>query len=804
MLRNYFKTALRSLLRQRNTSIINIAGLALGIAASLILFLIIQHHTSFDKFQTKYDRIYRVVTESEGNTGSFTTPGIPAPLPTAFKLDFPEAEEVVFTQYQSGALILVPQNNGPSKKFQEERGVVYTEPGIFNMFERQTLIGDALKGLDEPNEAVITSALAEKYFGRDDVIGEVIKFDDKEFKIAAVVSDPANNTDLPFTLYLSYETIRKVNEEKGWGGIWSDEQCYFVLKEGEQISKLASRMDAFYKKHNPGENYNNQKFLLQPLSDLHFDDRFSNYNYNTVSETTLLAFVIIAFFLIITASINFINLTTAEAIKRSKEVGIRKTLGSSQWQLVFQFLGETSMVTFFAFMIALGIAQLALVFLNPFLELSLAFNFQSNWQLTCFMAIIFLAVATFSGLYPAFVISSYTPSYALKNSNANRNSSGFLLRKGLVVTQFFISQFLIIGTIVLISQMNYFRNKELGFSKDAIITIPIPITEEVATDSLTKSKMRSLAVEISRLSGVEQYSLSNTPPSSGSVNGTGFILEGQSEDQRKDTQVKTVDGNYLKLYNLTLLAGENIEDLDTARGVLVNRKFAEVAGFSDPKEILGKRVRIWRKLLPVTGVIENFHTTSLSSEIEPTLLLNRIRNYQTLSIKINSQSFQSSLPSIQKLWEEAYPDYLFSYDFLDESIRRFYESEERTSVLLSIFTSMAIVIGCLGLFGLATFMINQKTKEIGVRKVLGASVEGIVLIFTKEYFKLIVIGFLLAAPVAWYVMNQWLSTFAYRIQLGLGMFIMGLGVTLVIAIITVGYRSVKAASANPVKSLRYE
>ncbi len=804
MLHNYFKTAFRNLVRQKNISIINIIGLALGIAASLVLFLLIQHHTSFDKFQSKYDRIYRVVTTSDGNTGSFYTPGIPAPLPSAFRLDFTEAEEVVITQYQSGALILIPQKSGESKKFQEERGVVVTEPGIFKIFDRQVIIGDAVTGLDEPNEAVISTSLAKKYFDREDVVGEVLKYDEKEYKISAVVSDPTNNTDMPFTLYLSYETIRKVNEEKGWGGIWSDEQCYFLLRDREQISKLEGRMDAFYKKYSSEENFDNQKFVLQPLADIHFDDRYSNYNYNTVSQTNLIALGIVAFFLIVTASINFINLTTAEAIKRSKEVGIRKTLGSSQAQLVFQFLGETSLVTFIAMIIALGTSQLALGFLNPFLELSLSFNFLSNPQLLFFITIIFLMVALCSGLYPAFVIASFAPSYALKNSTGNRNSSGYFLRKGLVVAQFFISQFLIIGTIVLITQMNYFQNKELGFRQDAIITLPIPESEGPATDSVNTSKMRTLANEISRLAGVEKYSLSNTPPSSGNVNGTGFILEGQSEDQRNDTQVKTVDGNYVDLFDLTILAGGNIEDLDTARGVLVNRRLAEISGFNDPKDIVGKRIRVWRRLLPVAGVIENFHTTSLSDEIEPTVLLNRIRNYQSLSLKINPQSFQATLPLVQNLWESTYPDHLFSYEFLDESIRGFYEGQERGSILLSMFTSLAIVIGCLGLFGLATFMINQKTKEIGVRKVLGASVEGIVFIFSKEYLKLIFLGFFLAAPLAWFVMSEWLNEFAYRINLNIWIFFAGLGVTLLIALVTVGYRSIKAAVANPVKSLRYE
>lgn len=804
MFKNYLTTAIRNLMRQKNTTLINVLGLTIGIAASFILFLLIQHHISFDTFNANYDRVYRVVTMSDGNTGSFYTPGIPTPLPPAFKLDFPEAEEVVFTQYQAGGLILIPQPDGDNKKFQEDRGIVITEPGIFKLFAREVLIGDVQKALDEPNEAVISVGLAKKYFDKEDVVGEVIKFDEREYKIGAVVSDPPNNTDLPFTVYFSYATIRTDNEAKGWGGIWSDEQCYFLLKEGESIEALRSRMPAFYKKYNTEENYDNQQFVLQPLAEVHFDDRYGNYSYNTVSEQSLVALGIVAFFLIITASINFVNLTTAEAVKRSKEVGIRKTLGSSRTQLILQFLGETSMVTFVAILVAAGIAQLALSFLNPFLELSLAFNLPLNTSFLLYIIGLFVLVSLFSGLYPAFVISAFKPAIALKNSMGNKNSSGYMLRRGLVVVQFFISQFLIIGTIVLISQMNYFKNKDLGFRQDAIISLPVPVQEEIATDSSSSSKMRTLANQLSKLSGVENYTLCNTPPSSGSVSGTGFILEGESDDKRKDTQVKTADSNYLGVFDLKLIAGENIDDLDTARSVIVNRRFTQIAGFTDPTEMIGKRVRVWRRMLPVVGVVEDFHATSLESEIEPIVIMNRIRNYRTLSLRINAQSFQNTLPQIQELWEGAYPDHLFSYEFLDESIRQFYDGQERGSILLTIFTSIAIFIGCLGLFGLATFMINQKNKEIGVRKVLGASVEGIVFLFSKEYIKLIGIGFVLAAPAAWFIMNQWLSDFAYRIEMSAWIFVTGAGVTLLIAVCTVGYRSLKAATANPVKSLRYE
>lgn len=782
---------------------LNISGLTLGITASIVLFLLLQHLNSFDKFQSNYNRVYRVVTSSDGNDGKNYTSGIPSVLPPAFRLDFPEAEEVVFTQYNSGALILVPQPNGENKKFTEEAGVVFTESNFFKIFDREILLGDAVKALDEPNEAVISKELAEKYFGREDVAGEVIKYGENEFKIGAVMADPPNNTDFPFTLMLSYETIRKEVEEHGWNSVWSDEHCYFLLKEGEFVSKVESRMADFTKKHKKESNYDHTQYLIQPLSELHFDERYGNYSYSTVSDGNLLALGLIAVFLIVTACINFINLATAEAIKRSKEVGIRKTLGSSRSQLMAQFLGEAAMITLVSVIISICLAQVALSFLNPFLEINLSMDLLGNSSLMIFVLTIFIGVSLLSGTYPALILSGFKPILVLKNQSNNRNSSGYFLRKSLVVFQFFISQLLIIGTIILIVQTNYVRNKELGFRKDAILNIPIPEQESPATDS-TVSKMRTLRTEVERLSGIELASLCYTPPASGSVSGTGFILEGETDDRVKETQVKPADGNFIELFDLKLIAGTNITDGDTATGFVVNRKFVEVAGFGDPRELVGKRIRVWRKMLPVVGVVENFHTTSLRNHIEPTVIMNRIRNYSTLSVQVNPLSVQSVIPEIKKLWEAAYPNHLFEYTFMDESIREFYEGEQNISILLTIFTSLAILIGCLGLFGLATFMSNQKTKEIGVRKVMGASVESIVMMFSKEFIKLIILGFVLAAPLAWFAMNEWLSEFAYRIDISAWILLASMGITLVIAVVTVGYRSMRAATANPVKSLRYE
>jgi putative ABC transport system permease protein len=800
MLKNFLITAARNLVRQRNTTAINVAGLMLGIAASLILFLLIKDQTSYDMYHSKNERIYRVISEYDGSDGRNYSAGVQAVFPDAFRNDFPEAELVTFTSYRSDAVILIPQKSGEPKKFYEERGVTFAEPEFFKIFDRPILFGDASTALDEPNEAIISRGLAVKYFGKEDARGEVVTREDKDYRIAAIMDDAPTNTDFPFTIMLSYASIKKENETNGWNSTWSDEQCYFLLKEGTDVAEIDRRMPAFVAKYIK-DNTNHKYYLAQPLSELHYDDRTGNYNYKTMSKEMLAAFGIVAIFLVLTACINFVNLATAEAIKRSKEVGIRKSLGSTRNQLIGQFMGETSLVTVISMVIAVGLSYAALGFLNPFLETQLRVDLFSDVSLWLFIIVITFVVSLLSGVYPSFVISAYKPAQALKNQISDRNSSGYVLRKGLVVLQFFISQFFIIGTIVLISQMNFFMNKDLGFKKDSIITIPIPDDEKPVYDG-GSGKMKTLRNEILNLSGVEGASLCNSAPSSGSVSGTSFSVTGKDEQLR--TQVKTIDGNYVEMFGLTLLAGDGLADGDTAATALINERLMVIAGYTTPDAIVGKEIKMWGKRLPVAGVLKDFHTVSLHDPIEPTILLNRVRNYSELAVKLTGGDAQSTIDMIKSKWERAYPNALFSYEFLDQNIKEFYDRDRRMSALLTIFTGLAILIGCLGLFGLATFMANQKTKEIGVRKVLGASVENIVFLFSKEFIKLIVIGFLIAAPAAWYVMNQWLSEFAYRIELGPSVFVVGLALTFLVAMLTVGYRSFRAATVNPVDSLRSE
>jgi putative ABC transport system permease protein len=801
MLKNYFITAIRTVIHQKGSVLINIAGLALGITCSLILFLMVKHILSFDTYHTKKDRIYRVVSQTEGNKGKRQSSGIPPVLPDAFRSDFPEAEEVVFTTYRSDAMVTIPQPSPlEPKKYMEESGIVYTEPAFFKIFDRPMLIGEAERALDEPNEAIISKRWALKYFGKEDARNEVLKFDTVEYKVTAVMEDFPANTDFPFDLILSYVTIKNGNEKAGWKSVWSDEHCYFLLQEGKDIAEVSNRLPAFAKKF-LGDNVNKTEYLIQPLSELHFDDRFGTYTYNTTSRGMLISLEVIALILVLTACINFINLATAEAIKRSKEVGIRKALGSTRSQLIRQFLGETVLITIISVLTSLAVTQLALTYLNPFLELSLSLNFATDTFLWIYLLGVTVLVSVLAGLYPAFVVSGYNPVLALKNLISNKNSSGYSLRRALVVTQFVISQFFIIGTIVVINQMDYFKNKDLGFKKDAMLIVPIPMSE-TPVEGNNVSKMRTLRDEFLRIPGVVGASLSSAPPSSGHVSNTIFTIEGN--DQTFVSQVKQVDGNYVDLYGLDIIAGKNIDDFDTAKGFVVNEKFVHTIGFTNAHEILDKVIELWGKKLPVVGVVKDFHTVSLRQPIEATAMMNMIRGYETLSVNVEGNRIQDVINSIKTKWEAAYPEHLFDYSFLDQQIEEFYEGERKMSVMLSVFSGIAIFIGCLGLYGLATFMSNQKTKEVGVRKVLGASVESIVILFSKEYLKLILIGFLFSAPLAWFVMNKFLEEFSYKEEMSPSIFLIGLGATISIALLTVGYKSIKSAIANPVNSLRSE
>lgn len=794
MLKNYFTIAIRNSKRNLSYSLINVFGLALGITCSLVLFLMITFFTSFDNYHVNKDRIYRVVSSSNNNGRQDFGAGVPVPLPEAIRNDFSGVQYVLFISASHDGLITV-ENNGSRKIFEQEDGFAFTDSTYFTFFNRKILAGDYKTALQEPNQVLLSEKTAKKFFGERNPLGESIRLNNKiDLKVTGLMEDHPENTNFPFEMLISYATIAKEHEEGGWNSTYSDDQCFLMLQTGVSPQDIDQQFPDFIKKYQGEQNKNEVKRWLQPLNELNHDSRFGNYNYNTISNSTLLAMGVVAIFLLITACINFINLSTAVAVKRSKEVGIRKVLGSQRGQLVRQYLAETGLITLVAMLLSIGFAELTLIRLNSFLDLNLHVDL-NNLQLLFFLFLVWVIVSVLSGLYPALLLSGFSPALALKNKITNRSTGGYSLRRSLVVFQFVISQLLIVGTVILLSQMDFLNNKDLGFEKDAIVSVPIPENAPI-------NNRKALKSELSRMKGVESSTLCFTPPSSGSVAMTSYKLEGIEESHR--TQVKMGDADYVDLFQIKLIAGNGLAGLDSANSCLVNEQLVKSVGLKNPEDIIGRVLSVWGMKLPVVGVVKDFHTMSLTRAIDPTIIFNDLSEYTVLSVKLKGGSVNETLKEIEKSWSTLYPDFLFSYEFLDNEIKEFYETEQQMSSLLVLFSAIAIVIGCLGLYGLISFMANEKEKEIGVRKVLGASTGNILIIFSKEFIILIVVAFVIASPLAAYVMGEWLNNFAYRVPLNSLMFVTGIGITLLIALATVGYRSVRASLANPVDALRNE
>lgn len=804
MITNYFKTAFRNLLRNKTYAAINIMGLAIGIAACLLIFLVIQYETSFDTFHKNKDRIYRVVSEFKSADGTFHSPGVPFPVTEALRIDFPQLKKVAAI-YNRNGLISVPQDNknDPPKKFRET-GVFFAEPQFFEMFDFKWLGGVAKNTLTDPDNAVLTKETAERYFGDwQTAIGKSIKYDNsRTFKITGVLQDVPANTDFPLRVIASYSTLKNTGVGRNlndWVSTYSSANCFVQLPEDLSANDFNSLLSGFNKKHRPAE-YVKDGLIVQPLGDIHFDDRFGNFSQRTFSKDLITALFLIAMFLLVIACVNFINLATAQAVNRSREVGVRKVLGGNRLQLAIQFLSETFLITVFALSVAVCIAFLVLPSLNELLQVKVQLNFTSNPVLIMFLLIVTMLVTILSGLYPALVLSGFNPITALKSKVSAKMIGGISLRRGLVVLQFAISQVLIIATLIVVSQMDYFRNASLGFTKDAILNVPVP------RDSISNSKVDYVRDQLRQHPGIEQISFSYASPSDDGNWNSDFQFDNSTKNSDFSANLKWADTAYFKLYNLEFIAGRPYYQTDTVREFVVNETLIKKLGIRNPQDAIGKQMNFWDGQVtgPIVGVIKDFHVNSLRDAISPVVLGSWKALYQNINIKIKPGSPKSTLAFIQNLWTQTYPDYVYEQEFLDDKINNFYRQENQLSHLYKIFAGIAVFISCLGLYGLISFMAVQRTKEVGIRKVLGASIGKIVYLFSKEFLLLLLVAFVMAAPVAYVIMHQWLQDYTFRIKLAPGFFVLAILISIGIAFIAVGYRALKAAIANPVKSLRTE
>lgn len=801
MIRNYLKTAFRSLKRNTAYTLINISGLAIGMAAALIIFLVIRYELSYNTAQPHYKNIYHVATKDNNGDGITYTPGVPYPLLEALRSDFPQAKTgAIFSTY--GTQVNVPEpGNAIGKKFIENNGMFFADDNFFDVFSFDWLAGNASL-LREPNSIVLTKSIAEKYFGDwKSAIGKTIRIDNAmDMKVTGILDDLPGNTDFPITLLGSFATIKN-NRYYGysdeWGGITSNFQVFMLLPANVKADAIENQLEQLATKYYKNEGANKRVNVLRPLSKVHFDPDVPAFGDHLSSEETLLTLAMIGFMIILMACINFINLSTAQAVTRSKEVGVRKVLGSNRKQLFLQVMSETSLVVILSAVLSLILAKLSMPHIKHIVSINEELSLFTP-QSILFFALTIIAVTFLSGIYPALILSGFKPVTALKNKISSASVGGISLRRGLVVTQFCISQILIVGTIVAINQMDFIRTADLGFNKDAVLFL------NSSSDSAVRVRQKPFKEYLLGMPGVKMVSLSSDVPSSNHHAGTNFAYD-HKNDENFTLYFKAGDEDYFKTYGLEFVAGGPYTTSDTSGKVVVNETLLKKLNIKNPQDAVGKDIRTggskWRM---IAGVVKDFKTNSLKEEINPLMIAPSKKRFSVISVKLHSGNLANSKLAIQKAWDKFFPEYAFDGTFVDESIQEFYKQDEQLTLLYKIFAGLAVFISCLGLYGLVSFMVVQKTKEVGIRKVLGAGIVNIIYLFSKEFTLLIGIAFIIAAPLAWYFMTNWLQNFVYRTSIGFNVFIYAILISVVIAWVTVGYKALRAALTNPIKSLRTE
>ncbi len=814
MFKNYFKTAIRSLSRNRNYTIINISGMAVGVAVCLIIFIIIQFHTSFDNFHTKKDRTYRILTEyhhAENATISYGK-DVPFPMPEGLKTAFPQIEEVAPIFASHDDQLLVPDNNGTIKTFKENKGLFFTAPSFFKMFDFPLLAG-SYESLKEPNNVLLTKEIAEKYFGDwKTAMGKTIKLELGGYlfehgtdilKVSGILATIPSNTDFQLKLVVAYGT-GSTGSVMGKNTDWEDRTnggfgCYILLPPNSSVENLNQQLRSYSAKVQSADDKDSH--IAQALTAVHYDTQTGNYSNKTISHELLNVLWLIAAFILLIACVNFINLSTAQAINRAKEVGVRKVLGSNKSQLRIQFITETFLIVTSAVLLAAVITVVVLPYVNQLLELSLSSNILTNPVIIIFLLTVTIIVTALAGFYPSVVLSRFNPVNALKSKITAGSAKGISLRRGLVVFQFIIAQALIIGTLIIVKQMGYFMDQPLGFDKDAVINVPFRV------DSAWFSKSDYLKKQLLSINGVQAVSFSsNTPVEDGNDIWSAFKFDHATKDADFKAITKFADEEYVPAYKLQLVAGRNLKPSKPTIEFLVNEAMVKSLGLKKPEDILNKEISMWgdRIKCPVVGVLKDFNDRSLRHDLAPLIIATNVTMYSQAAVKLETKNIAATLQSVKSIWEQTFPNFVYEYRFLDSKIESFYKQENQLAQLYKIFAAIAIFLSCLGLYGLASFMAVQRIKEVGIRKVLGASAGDIVYLFSKEFIILIAIAFVIATPIAWYFMHQWLQDYVYRISISWWLFAASGLAAIIIALATISFQAIKAAISNPVESLRSE
>jgi putative ABC transport system permease protein len=807
MFKSYFKIAWRNIRRHKAYSAINIFGLAIGIAACLLILQYVSYELSYEDFQVNKDRIYRVQQDRYDN-GKLSTQWAAGAYAAgnSFKAAIPEIEDYV--KVVGNGRVTADVKNQPLKI----EKVYFTNNSFFSIFTYPLIAGDKNNALKEPFKAALSESTAKKIFGTTNVIGKPLELNrNSNYTITAVYKDPPANTQLKPDMLLSYATYLKWTTDSSGNGpetAWQWDGCltYLLLHKNADPAVVEKKFipvvkkftDEDMKKYNAGVAYH-----LQPLTDIHLYSHYMMEPGENGDGKTVYLLLGIAFFIVVIAWVNYINLATARAITRAREVGVRKAIGSQRRQLIIQFLSESALLNGIALIIAVALVLIAIPGFNALSGQQLSFTLFQQPGFWISLISLFLIGVFFSGLYPAFVLSGFRPIDVLKGKLGTTKQGG-LLRKSLVVFQFAASLFLLIGTVAVYQQIQFMRKQSLGINVDQTLILPAPI---VGIDSTFLQKMTAFKQELQQNSSIQNITVSTSIPGEAvGWNAGGIKLVGQDESKQKQYRVIGVDYDYIKTYGLKLIAGRPFDKSfgSDKNSVIFNKKGVEQLGFNNPQDAIGKKIDFWGDQYTIEGVTENFHQQSLREAYEP-LILRLIPDVNgSVSIKTSVANSAQTISSAKAEWAKFFPGNTFEYFFLDEHFDEQYKADKRFGQVFGLFTSLAILVACLGLFGLASFTTLQRTKEIGIRKVLGASVGSILNLLYREFALLLLIAFIITVPLAYITTSKWLQNYAFRINVHWAFFVLPFLAIVLIALITVSFQSIKAAMANPVTSLRTE
>src|SRR6266496_2041495 len=819
MIKNYFKTAWRNLRKNKVFSVINIAGLAIGMAACLLILQYVNFELSYDQFDKNVKDLYRVYNDRYQN-GKLVQHGTItySAIGKAMQDDYPEI--INHARVEPFGKVIITSNN---KKFDDQETIA-VDSSFLTMFSYSLIEGDKHTALKDPHAIVLTQSAAKRYFGVHDnnfasLLGESIYMnrDSTPYKVTGICKDVPENSHLQFDLLASYVTMlagKNPYKQADYDFTDSDFWHYIQLKHGTNYKTLQAKFDAFSQKYFQGNKVSgsNEKFYLQPLSKAHLYSDFEYEIGKTGSATVVWGLLIIALFIIVIAWVNYINLSTAKSVERAREVGVRKVTGATKAQLIRQFLAESFLIN----LVSLAVAFLLVIFLQgPFNlliqhKLSLAFLFQKNlsgYSITAGLLALMITGIFVSGFYPAFVLSSFRPILVLKGK-FSASKKGIVLRKGLVIGQFAITVALIIGSIVVYRQIKYMTDQELGMNIHQVLVIKPPVLNSF--DSVFMQTENSFKDEVKQIANVKGITATNRI--AGDEMGRAFSVHRTDDTNGNNFTMRNMGADYdfIHVYGIKLLAGRNFSRLDynadynKLHNILINASAVTLFGFSSNEDAIGKSITMFNKKWDIIGVINDYHQKSLRYPLEPLLLQPFYGTYNPISVKVSTANLAATIEAIKAKYAAFFPGNLFNYYFLDEKFNAQYKDEQLFGKAFSIFSIFAILIACLGLLGLSLFATTQRTKEIGVRKVLGASVSNIVMLLSKDFIRLIIIAFVIASPVAWWIMHNWLQDFAYRINISWWIFFAAGLLAVIIALATISFQAIKAAIANPVKSLRTE